>query len=462
MSAAVTIHGGQGSDTISFAFTVTGTNTTRYATNFATNVNNILASGSPTPISPDASAVAAAVQATTEPVYVLATPSPTSPTLPSFTVPGPGYVLDTISGAAGIALAGNDTVLVAAINAEATVTGAGADNQVIFVDGNNTFVGTADLGGDTVVAGSGFDTIYTSAAGQTTVNSGTGDASIYLQDTTAASAGAINDFVYIDDGANTVYANGASDAVIATTEGQTVYGDSVAGGNNFLGVLFASNSDGTPNGNDLVNAQASSTVSVYDYSSNNTVIGGSGVLYFLGGNNVTATIDGGNGGAYVFGSAGDSITLSATAADTGFGYFVAGGGNETLNGAGSTQSLYLTGGQPDSTGAAVNDSITGGSGFNLLTAGGGSETLGGAGLNYFQISDSASAGATLTLNDFAVSGNASTLILDGFSASDLQALYNATSDNASGSLQVTIGDNTTITFTGITTGSQLVGHVVTF
>jgi hypothetical protein len=355
-------------------------------------------------------------------------------------------VLDTISGAANINLdsAGGDTVLVAAINAEATVTGAGGDNQIIFVTGNNVFDGTADTGGDTVVAGSGFDTIYTSEIGATTVNSGTGDATIYLQDTTT---GGFNDFVWLDDGVSTVYANGVGDAVVSTVSDQTIYGDSVSGAGSDLGVVLAATSSA-----DVVNALGSDTTAVFDAGSASTVTGGAGVLYFLGEGAITATVDGGTGSAFIYGS-GDSITLGATSDPTGTTYLVS-SGNETLDGASSSGTLFGF--------LADGDSVTGPNGKSFLTAGGGSETLvGGTGTNFFQIGESGSAGASLTISDFSTDGN-STLILDGgFTSADVATIENSTND-VGGNLVVTISDSTTLTFTGITSGSQLSGHIITF
>jgi hypothetical protein len=448
MGTPVTIHGGQGSDTISFAFTVTGTNTTLYAQAFAANVNSLLGTGgdSITPLAPDSTASGIRLPDGT-PVYVLTAPTDTAAPIPTYSIPLAGYVLDTISGAANINLdsAGGDTVLVAAINAEATVTGAGGDNQIIFVTGNNEFIGTADTGGDTVVAGSGFDTIYTSEIGATTVNSGTGNATIYLQDTTV---GGFNDFVWLDDGVSTVYANGVGDAIVSTVSDQTIYGDSASGAGSDLGIVLASTSSA-----DVVNALGSDTTAVYDAGSDSTVTGGAGILYFLAEGAITATVDGGTGSAYIFAGAGDSITLGATSDPTGTTYLTS-YGNDTLNASSSTGTLFAS--------LADGDSVTGPNGKSFLTAGGGSETLvGGTGINYFQINDSISAGGSLTISDFSTDGH-STLILDGgFTNADVSAIESSTND-VGGNLVVTIGDSTTITFTGITSGSQLSGHIITF
>lgn len=455
MATSVTIHGGQGSDTISFAFTTTGTHTTAYANAFVANVNSLLGTDSIVGVAPIYGAQSAVhatqLAAGDPPVYVLDSPTVEGVT-PTYTIASSGYVLDTISGAVNITLAGSDTVLAVAINAAASVTGAGGNNQVTFVDGNNTFVGTDDTGGDTIVAGSGFDTILTSKVGATTVNSGTGDATITLQDTTV---GGVNDFVWLDDGHSTIYANGVNDVVVATLQGQSIYGGTTEMGGQ-LGVYLDSVNGNV--GGDYVSAGAEDTTAVYDYSSNNTIVGGTGGLFFVGGPSISADITIGQGNALLFGGAGDTITLGTTAGDTGGAQFSAGDGNESLNGAAATNSLILFGGQD----AAGSDTLVGGSAGDILTAGLGSETLtGGAGANYFQISDIGSANANVLLSDFATGGSTdNTLILTGFTAEQEQALYN--SGTTDGENYIVKLDTTTVTFTGITSGSQLQGHVVTF
>jgi hypothetical protein len=54
------------------------------------------------------------------------------------------------------------------------------------------------------------------------------------------------------------------------------------------------------------------------------------------------------------------------------------------------------------------------------------------------------------------------LLLDnGFTSADVQTIEQST-NNVGGNLVVTISDSTTLTFTGITSGSQLTGHIITF
>ncbi len=466
MATSVTIHGGQGSDTISFAFTVTGTHTTAYAQAFATNVNTLLGTDSIVGVQPDSTAITTGLQFADPPVYVLDAPTTSGGVgpSPSYTIATSGYVLDTISGGATISLTtGSDTVLVAAVNAQATITGAGDDNQIIFVTGENEYIGTADTGGDTLVGGSGQDTVYTSKTGATTVNSGTGNLTAYLQDTTAGTT--VNDYVWLDDGANTIYAQGLNDAVIATVGDQNINGDTTPGAGAILRVELTNqgtSSVGTnvsPLAADTVNALNTDTVAVFDYTSNNSIVGGTGILYFVAGDSISATVHAGTGPAYLFGGAGDSITLGAlgdTAAGPGSVYFVS-GGNETLSGAAETGTLYAFAG-------GDGDSLSGGTGFNVLTAAGGSETLTGGtaatATNYFNIDATQSgAGADLVLNDFSTDGRSDLVLSGGFTQADV-AMIEDSSNTTGGNLQVTLSDGAQLTFTGITSGSQLTGHII--
>jgi Ca2+-binding RTX toxin-like protein len=461
MGTAITINGGQGSDTINFAFTVTGTNTTRYANTFSTFVNNLLADGDPLiPTSPPLGAsVPGGVPAV--PLYML-TPSTVSGGTNAYVIDTAGYIIDSIGGAVTVGATGNDTILVAAINAATTfneATGANSD-KVIFVDGNNTFngdttTGGADSVGDTIVAGSGFDTIRT-GAGFATVNSGTGDATIYLNDT--AVGGVVSDHVWLDDGHSVVYANGSNDAVIATTAGQTIDGSMNTAATSFLTVVLQPNTDLTTNGNDLVTAGAGGT-EVFNENSNNTINGGSGALFVINGSDVSTTVNGGGGATNVFGAAGDTITFgNVSGITTGLTALIAGSGDETLNGAAATSNLAFYG-SADSTGSAL---MVGGAGNDTLQAGVGNETLtGGAGDNLFVFNAAADAGGTLTISDFGASAN-NILAFTGYNPADILNAINSGTEDQSGNFVVTLSDNTQITFTGVTSASQLDGHIVNF
>jgi Ca2+-binding RTX toxin-like protein len=374
----------------------------------------------------------------------------------TFDIATSGYVLDTIGGSVAINgdSAGGDSILVTANNPLTTVNTFGSDNLVIFIDGNNYYNGTGSTGGDTVVGGDGNDTINT-GAGNTTVNAGTGYDIIYLNDT---GTGAYNDQVYLDTGHDLVIAQGTGDLVVATTESETIQGGGaeVAGDN--LTVVLAPNSDGTANGYDLVNG-GNAYLTVGDSSSDNTINGGAGGLTFIGGAGISADVNVGAGFAFIFGNSGDNITLSSETGATGGALFVAGAGNETLNGAGTTSNITLYGAsQADS--ASANDVLTAGSGTDLLVAGSGLETLtGGSGASTFLIDAYGSENANLTIGDFA--GNDS-VAFGHYSAADVAAAL-AGGTEVNGNFVITFSESsTTVTFTGVTGASQLDGHIITF
>jgi Ca2+-binding RTX toxin-like protein len=409
--------------------------------------------GSTTPVSPlSLNAASSPVPGGGDPVYVLTPDSVqgASGIVYSLSTSPTGYIVDSIGGALTLSTGAGDSVLVAAINSATTVLANGGGNQVIFVTGDNTYTaGATDSGNDTIVAGSGQDTITTAVSGATTVNSGTGYATINLKDT---GTGGFNDHVWLDDGHATVNADGTGDAVIATIAGQTVNGGTSASG--VLGVALLPNSDGSANGNDVINAGAGTTT-VYDYSSNNSVVAGSGVLYFVAGANVSATVDGGAGNVFGFAGSGDSINIGGSG--NGVVYFAAGTGNETLDGASSSNTQFLFGG---TAAAGQSQELIGGNGKDVLTAGSGTETLtGGTGANTYQLVDGTTTNGSITISDFTTGSNQH-LVLDGFSANDVQTLLTGGTESG-GNYTVDLSNGLKITFDNAT-ASSLTGHIVTF
>jgi len=367
-----------------------------------------------------------------------------------------GYVIDTIGGSTVINVdsTGGDSVIVAAINAESVINSAGTDNLIVFIDGNNTYNGGTSAG-DTVIGGTGNDTINT-GNGNTIVRSGTGYDSITLNDT---GSGAYNDQVYLDTGVNVVIANGTGDYVLATTEGQTISGGAGETSASNLTVVLLPNGDGTANGNDLVTGGAG-YLTVGDSSDNNTINGGAGGLTFISGTDVTATINlGSTFSAYLYGNSGVDLTVGNVAGDSGGAIFVAGLGNETLNGAAAVGNLTLFGAaQPDS---VASDSLVGGSGNNTFVGGAGFETLvGGSGDNTFLVDSVGSNNAALTVNDW----NSNDTLELNFTAQEVaNALAGGQDVNGNYVLTFdTTGGSTTVTFTGLGDGSALNGHIVTF
>jgi Ca2+-binding RTX toxin-like protein len=445
MSVAITIHGGSGSDTINFAFTVTGTNTIKYAEQFANSVNGLLAGGElPTFLNPSGADLRVP-GAGGDPIYVL---NPNGVADATFSIPGAGYVLDSIGGGSTVDNVSSDTVLVAGINAEATINATGGDNLVIFVDGNNLFNGSGDsVGNDTIVTGSGFDTVNT-GVGASTVYSGTGYSTISLNDTNTS--GSVNDIAYLDDGRSTVYANGVNDQVWTTVGDETIYSTAASG---TLGVVLSGTG---ANGGDLVSITGGATTTVFNNVGNDTIDAGTGTLNVYDAPGAVTFVNTGSGNTIIFGAASTDVVLGSQVSG-GTGVFIASGGAETLSGGASTANLTLFG----ATVAGSADSMQGGSGNDTLIAGAGADTLfGGTGSNEFLLSATQTDGAKITIGDFwASSGD--TLALSGFTAQDVNNIINHGTEQ-NGAYVVTLSNGSTLTFEGITSGSQLSGHIVSF
>jgi len=293
----------------------------------------------------------------------------------------------TIVGSSG---GGDDITGGALLTYDAT----GDDNKIVFTGGNNTYNGStvSGVGGDTVSAGSGYDTINT-GFGHTTVFSGTGNTLINLNDTTPG------DVAALAEGNSTVYAMGVADTVFASATG--------------------------------------------------TIYGGAGSLTFVAtGTPLPVSIIGGTGADTLYGTSGSDITFS-NAAGSSLAQFIAGGGNETLNGAGAAGGFAFFGSDSD-----TSDSITGGSGGDYFSTGAGSESItAGSGAALFEI-NTVTGGATITINDFSA---ADSVNFAGLSVADETSLLGSSSTVTDGSLTVTLGDGTKVEFVGVT---SLTGHIV--
>jgi hypothetical protein len=465
MDQTFSIGGGSGSGTINLTFTANGSN---YALNYLDTmvgaIDSLLAGGANTePLGPSGyTAFSPDLQAPGgTPVYQLVAGTVQGGTQ-NFDLSTAGYAIDTVAGSvvANGDSAGADSILVVGLDLSTTVNTFGSGNLVIFVDGDNLFNGSTRGGDETIVGGSGNDTINT-GTGRSTVNAGTGNGVIVLNDT---GAGAYNDAVYLDTGRTQVFADGTGDIVVATSAGQTVSGAvGPVGPDSALTVLLLPDSDGFADGSDVINVGSAETT-IFDESSANTVNGGDGALTFVAGGDISATVNMGNGAAFVFGAAGDDITFSTEAAGsdmggTGEAVFAAGAGNETLNGAAVTGGLLVFG-AAQGAGASAEDVMIGGSGSDTLVAGAGAETLvGGTGADVFLIDIFASENANLTISDF---GGSDSLDFGHYSATDVANAL-AAGQEVGGNFVLTFNESsTTVTLTGVTGARALDGHVVTF
>ena len=123
----------------------------------------------------------------------------------------------------------------------------------------------------------------------------------------------------------------------------------------------------------------------------------------------------------------------------------AAGGDETLSAAGATTGVEIAGG-------SGNDVIIGGSGNDTLVAGAGDDTLtGSTGSNSFVVL--ANPGHDNVITDF----NASDEVLLG--GNDTAAFLLATAVVTGAGVTLTFSDSTEVTFFGLTSASQLDGHL---
>jgi hypothetical protein len=375
-----------------------------------------------------------------------------------------GYqaIFDNVNGASTVIGSGTSTdAIFAGVGAAATFIDNGGDNTIIFVNGNNLYTGdtVSSAFSNTILGGTGFDTIN-SGYGHVDIYAGVGRSLITTNDaapvTSTDPTTDFNAYIYLADGQSTVNANGLKDAVISSAPGQLINTGLTA--SDYTGVVLLP--VGTTNAADTVYAHAGAAA-VFDFASGNTVSGGTGLLMFMGGTDISASVLGGAGASQVFGAAGDTITWTVGQGDQP-NIFVAGAGNETLNAATSQGNLGLFGysGSDPVINAQVSESMVGGAGNDTLVSGAGYETLvGGAGDNAFLIcAQTDGVGAHITLDDFGASSN-NLIAFSGYTQAEIDSALNGahTVPGIGGQTDTvfTLSDNTTVTVVGI---ASLAGH----
>jgi hypothetical protein len=279
--------------------------------------------------------------------------------------------------------------------------GAVGGEEILFLDGNNLFVGSSTgVGGDTIVGGTGYDTIDT-GVGSSTVFGGY-NTSITLSDTST----------------------GAGDVAALLAPGDTVYADGVA---------------------DTIYAAATSTVD--GGSSFFTLVTKSTAL--------SLTVNAGTGAGVVVISAGNDVTYNSPG-DGALGVIVGGAGNETLQGAGATGGFVFFADPVASDAGTI--SVTGGVGFDYFQTGAGTENYtAGSGTAEFSIA-SVTGGASISISDFGSFDSVNFLGLTTTQEASLLANQDTAVGSASvsgGNLTVTLTDGTTVQFIGVT---SLTGH----
>ena len=430
-------------------FTVAGVSTTNYAMDFQTALQTASKAGSLS-INVLSSGAGQTAGTGTTLNEILSNTTITSPYNLSQTGE---YTLALVGSATTIngASFGHDTIVaggaVTFMESSTGLPAAGGHDNVSFIAGDNVFIGNA-AAGDTVTGGAGYDTINT-GTGATTVFSGAGHTLINLNDTSSVPGS--GDIAFLGDGTATVNANGLADTVVAAAPGQTIFAIGPATANDTI-VIGSADSPGVGGSDTLVLGAAS--VSVFDSVGGNSIFGGAGSLTFVGQTNTSVISDSivaGSGATGIWGANNDNIVFAGTST-SGSITAVAGVGNETLNGANAGSFNFF--GSTDTTNAAsTNTTIVGGSGSDYYSTGVGNEVfVAGQGTDVFGLNTIAgSAGADhITIYDFSAADSVS------FVGQDQNAALN-TGTVANNNLTITLSDNTTVTFVGVT---SLTGHTV--
>ncbi len=290
--------------------------------------------------------------------------------------------------------AGRDTVLGGGSGA-ITYDAAGDSNRVIFSDGDSTYNGVSS-GRDVIAGGDGSDTVNAGTGSDNTVFAGAGNTLINLNNAQGS------DVAVLMAGDSTVNALGASDVVYASAALAATAG---------------------------------------------TISGGSGVLDFVAGASSTImrlTIEGGAGTTDMFGNNGSCITFQNT---SGTAAYIAGGGNETLNGAGAEAGFAVFGDTVAGDASSINQTLIGGQGADFFSTGGGNETIfsrGGGGL--FHIND---LGPSTHITIVSLASN-DWINFAGLKVQQEQALLKNDSHVSDGSLFVTLAHGTQVEFLNVT------------
>ena len=357
---------------------------------------------------------------------------------------------DVISGTVGghFVGVGADTVALGGGNNVFSATLFGAFPQADYVvggSGNDTIFdangGTLDGGGGTNLLGS-----YSTAGAVQFISSGVNDTVVAFTSSTGSAtvdASGTRSLIFgdpVDTGTLLVQDTGSNDTVVGGAGSSTIS----AGGSNLL--------VGGGAGNMLFLGGAGSATVLGHAGENQTVDGGSGhILYSdLG---ASATINGGSAAVTVFGGASGSVTYNSSIGGV---VFQALSGNETLNASGSSTGNLIAAansllGNPQGTGA---DSLVGGSGNDTFFGGNGSATMtGGSGSNTFAFFKFLGTGNDV-ITDYTSSDS---VFMTGYGSNQGAAIASSTSSGSN--TTVTLSDNTTIKFLGVSSINTLQGHL---
>lgn len=386
--------------------------------------------------------------------------------------------LNTLVGTGGATyIAGNES---------GTFIAGGGNNAFTDTGSGNYVIATSD-GNDSIVAGNGNDFVN-AGTGDNYIALGSGSDSVVSDGSDYINAGSGSDLITLNGGGSTFNAfggeqtvvdNGSHNMISEMNELGVVYpgyagSTLVYGGNDGTYDLAGASTVYAGTGN-TINLSAPfpvylsfSPVSTTIHGGVDTVVNAGSAfpdfegsfsvpdtIQFIAQANTSATVNAGSNAATVTGASGADITYSSgnpfqDVFDQGnpVGMLTSAGGNETLNGGGST--LGFAGFVSNQFAAAGNTTLIGGSGNDTLTAGLGNQTItGGAGQNTFVLSANDTQGdANITITDLGSSAN-NLVALYGYGTNEVANAL-ATVTVAGGNSTMTLGDQSTVTFLGVT------------
>ena len=340
---------------------------------------------------------------------------------------------------------GNETVSATGYGTVATDLG----HSLISVTGYNQVL---SIGQDTVLAGVGLTTVSSSGSDSEIVGSSAAGALLYVSLTGSQSTVAPSDSdssITVAGSSDLVFGGIAiSDVIVSGTA------DTIVGGAGPVAVTTSTNPVifGGTGPISFVGGAGTATIVGGSGGTETATVGSGGLLFSSNAANAaalnTATITGGAGTTTVFGASNGDVNFVGNQAG---GIFVGFGGNETLNASGSSSFNIF------SAGVGGNVSLVGGSGDDTFFAGSGAATMsGGAGVNAFAFFDGSTGGHDY-ITDFTPTDS---LYLIGYSSSQTAAGLLAAATVDSSGVTLTLSDTTKITFTNLTSASQLNGDIL--
>ena len=257
------------------------------------------------------------------------------------------------------------------------------------------------------------------------------------------------------NGTGTIDVGSANATVEASTAGNTIFGSGsdfvVLASGDFAGLTGASPTIFGGAGPDTI-ALTGSTNAVFSgaASGSETVFGGLSNTLFTNGSNLVFVAGPSPETDIIVGAANSQITYFGTSSAA--ATISAGSGNETLNAAGASTPIDFVAGSGNTSIAAGsgNATIFGGTGANTVTGGSAADT--------FAFVNGQGGGSELVSN-FSASDNVVLLSYGTNQVANALATSTATVVGGVAGTQITLGDNTKVTFVGTSpTASQVVGY----